>query len=119
KREDFQLILFGVQIELEQLDPAYEYNEFILAEWHITHYSALCPNEQRWCKRVHLSSLLQCLSDGRIDAIPPDFYEQFGHVEQIVMHYNCLDNEEQIETLKKFKRFNSLIVQRDLPGDEI
>lgn len=119
KREDFQLILFGVQLELEQIDPAYEYNEFILAEWHIKHYSALCSNELRWVKRVHLSSLWQCLNDGRIDAIPSDFYEQFGHVEQIVLHYNCLDNEEQIEALKKFKQFNSLIVQRDSPGDEI
>ncbi|KAI3480437.1 hypothetical protein L1887_57407 [Cichorium endivia] len=100
KRDEFKLIFFGVQLEdANQLfDFNYSHKED-LVKLHLLNYSALCANELRWVKRVNFSCLLRCMSDGLV--IPPDFYEKYDQVEEVVIDYHIAD--EQIDILKNFK----------------
>lgn len=110
KREEFKLIFFGVHLENAKQLVAFEYPfRGSLVRLHFLNYSALCTRELQWVKRIDLSGLLRCVSDKLIEDIPPDFYEKFDQVEEIVIPYDFA--EEQIAILKKFKHLNSLIVR--------
>ena len=111
KRDDFNLIFFGVQLENAEQLAAFQFDpdDSSLVGLHLLNYSALCVKELRWVKRIHLEDLLKCVSDGLVEEIPSDFYEKFEHVEEIVIPFDLA--EEQIAVLKKFKNLNSLIVQ--------
>ena len=111
KKEEFKLVFFGVLLETEEQLEDFQYFQDNLAELHILNYSALCKKELRWVKRVNLSSLL---SAGLATKIPFDFFEKFDKVNELVIDYADI-TDEQIAVLKKFKNLSSLIVSTEHP----